>query len=119
MFGFMTRELAPLSDKYRLIFCIIAFAIVLYVYTLTLAPTVYFIDSGELSAVASTLGIAHPTGYPLFTLIGYLFTKLPVSSSEVYKLNLMSALFCAVSIFIFFFLINFLLEQRRLALSPL
>jgi len=34
-------------------------------------------DGPEFAAVALTLGIAHPTGYPLYTLIGRLFTLLP------------------------------------------
>jgi hypothetical protein len=33
-------------------------------YLLTMNRTYGFIDSGELAAVATTLGIAHPTGYP-------------------------------------------------------
>lgn len=61
------------------------------VYLKTLAPGVHFIDSGELAAVACTLGIAHPTGYPLFTLIGWLFSNLPIASEEIVRLNMMSA----------------------------
>lgn len=33
-------------------------------------------DSGELAACASTLGITHPTGYPLYTLAGWLFVHI-------------------------------------------
>jgi hypothetical protein len=72
------------------------------VYLITLAPTVSFIDSGELSAVAATLGIAHPTGYPLFTILGWLFTKLPIDNTIIYKLNIMSALYGAASAYFFF-----------------
>jgi len=42
--------------------------VVFIVYIFTLAPSVVQIDSGELAAVQATLGIAHPTGYPLFTI---------------------------------------------------
>lgn len=94
---------------------IIAFSI----YLITLAPSVYFIDSGELAAVASTLGIAHPTGYPLFTIIGHIFTLLPISSSEVYNLNVMSAFFCSLGIFVFFRLMKYLLSNyQAIALAP-
>jgi len=44
----------------------------------TMARDVGFIDRGELAAVASTLGIAHPTGYPLLTMLGRLATLLPL-----------------------------------------
>ncbi len=49
----------------------------LFLYWLTSYPTVAYIDSGELALAAWTLGIAHPTGYPLYTLIGRLFSLLP------------------------------------------
>jgi hypothetical protein len=51
--------------------------ILFIIYLITLAPSVVQIDAGELAAVQATLGIAHPTGYPLFTIIGFLFSKLP------------------------------------------
>ncbi len=50
------------------------------VYFLTSAPTITWVhnsqDSGELASVAATLGIAHPTGYPLYTLLGWVTIKL-------------------------------------------
>jgi hypothetical protein len=72
------------------------------IYLVTLAPGVTFIDSGELAAVACTLGIAHPTGYPLFTLLGWLFSNLPIPGSGIFRLNVMAALLCALGIFVFF-----------------
>ena len=48
----------------------------LAVYLKTLAVTVTGEDSGELVAAAATLGIPHPTGYPLWCLLGYAFTKV-------------------------------------------
>ena len=64
-------------------------------YIRTLAPGLSFIDSGELGTVAATLGVAHPTGYPLFTLLGWLFTRLPLASEVIVRLNIMAAVFCA------------------------
>jgi hypothetical protein len=81
------------------------------VYLMTLAPSVNFIDSGELATVACTLGIAHPTGYPLFTLLGWFFTKLPLAAEPIARLNIMAAFFCAAGIFVFFQLVHFLLVQ--------
>jgi hypothetical protein len=97
----------------NLIIAFALFAVSFIIYLSTLAPTVWFIDSGELSAVASTLGIAHPTGYPLFTLVGHLFTLLPISSSQVYNLNLMSAFFCSLTIFMFAYLLKFFLGWNQ------
>ncbi len=44
------------------------FAAALIVYALTLYASVPGGDSGELILVAQNLGVAHPPGYPLFTL---------------------------------------------------
>jgi hypothetical protein len=80
------------------------------VYRMTLAPTVTFIDSGELAAVACTLGIAHPTGYPLFTLFGWLFAHLPIAADEIVRLNTMAAFWSAAGVGVFFSLVRFLLR---------
>jgi len=86
-------------------------AVVLLVYVRTMIPGVGFIDSGELAAVACTLGIAHPTGYPLFTLVGWVFSRLPLPGGEILHLNLMAALFSAAGIFVFFRLMISLLRR--------
>ncbi len=66
------------------------------VYLQTLAPSADFIDAGELATVCTTLGIAHPTGYPLFTLVGWLFAHLPIPGSIIFRLNIMAAFFTAM-----------------------
>ena len=78
------------------------------VYLKTLAPTVSFIDSGELAAVACTLGVAHPTGYPLFTLLGWVFSELPILGEEIVRLNVMAAFFCAAGVLVFFHVVHFI-----------
>lgn len=65
-------------------------AAVFGVYVRTLAPTVAGGDSGELIAAAFSLGVIHPPGYPLYTLLGKLFTLLPVGSIA-WRVNLLSA----------------------------
>ena len=76
------------------------------VYATTLSPAVGIIDSGELAAVACTLGVAHPTGYPLFTLLGWVFSVLPIAAEKIVRLNLMSAIMTALSISVFFLLVS-------------
>ncbi len=53
-----------------------AFIVTLIVYGLTLAPTVTLEDSGELAVGGDHLGVPHPPGYPIWTIIVWLFTKL-------------------------------------------
>lgn len=52
-----------------------AFALVIYI--LTTAPVVAFWDNGEFIAVGYTLGVGHPPGSPVYTLITRLFSLLP------------------------------------------
>jgi hypothetical protein len=59
-------------------------------YLLTLYPTLPGGDSEELITVACTMGIAHPPGYPLFTLLGNLFTWIPFGTIA-WRVNLLSA----------------------------
>ncbi len=68
----------------------VAFLAPLVVYLLTLAREITFVDSGELAAVAATLGIAHPPGYPLFTLLGRLLAMLPIGT-VAFRVGLLSA----------------------------
>ena len=63
-------------------------------YLKTLAPTVTFGDSGELIAAINCLGVPHPTGFPLFMLLGKLFSMLPFAN-PAFRVNVMSAVFAA------------------------
>ncbi len=61
-------------------------------YGLTVSRDLGSIDSGELAAVCATLGIAHPTGYPLYSLVGKAFlTAWP--GSVIHGMNMLSAVF--------------------------
>lgn len=84
------------------------------VYFLTLAPTVFRLDSAELTTVAYNLGVPHATGYPLYLVIGKLFTYVPVGDVG-YRVNLMSAVFGAGTVTIVYLLAY--LVSGRVALS--
>lgn len=91
------------------------------VYLTTICPTVSFTDSGELATVAATLGIAHPTGYPLFTLLGRIVSVIPVGSTVIFRLNMFSAVLTALSVGIMFLLmrevVSLVQNTRRLQRS--
>ncbi len=84
---------------------VLIFFVFLGIYWLTLAPSVSPQgDAGELITVAYILGISHPPGYPLFTLIGHLFTFLPLWS-VAWRLNLFSAVcHCLTLVFVYLIL---------------
>ena len=68
----------------------LAFVIALAVYARTLLPGVSFGDWAEAQMIPARLGILHPTGYPLYLLLGKLFSLIPVGS-VAYRANLLSA----------------------------
>jgi hypothetical protein len=71
----------------------------LLVYLRTLAPGVYGFDSAELATGAFTLGIVHPTGYPLYLLLAKAFTFIPLRN-VAYRVNLLSAVLGALTIWL-------------------
>lgn len=74
---------------------------VFIIYLTTMATSVIQIDAGELAAVQATLGIAHPTGYPLFTIVGYLFLKIPLPFTTIFKANILASIWCSLGFFFF------------------
>lgn len=93
-----------------------AFGLPFVVYLRTLAPTVYGLDSAHLTNAAYALGFAHPPGYPLYLLIGHLFTWLPVGDVG-YRMNLMSAFFGALAIALHYFLLLKFTRRPLVALA--
>lgn len=80
-------------------------------FLITIAPSVIQIDTGELATVQATLGIAHPTGYPLFTILGYIFSLLPLPFSKVFQLNLLAAIYCSIAVSIFTYSAKLILDN--------
>ncbi len=67
-------------------------------YLITLAPTVLFADGGEFQFVPYILGIAHPTGYPLYLLLGWAWSHALPIGDVAYRMNLFSALWAALAV---------------------
>lgn len=84
---------------------------VFLIYLLTIAPSVIQIDAGELAAVQLTLGIAHPTGYPLFTILGYLFSLLPLPFTKIFQMNLLAAIYTSSAVGIFVITVKTILDN--------
>jgi hypothetical protein len=66
-------------------------------YLFTMSGTTLEIDVGELAAAQALAGIPHPTGYPLFTMLGWLFAQIPSPLSTIAQLNLLSAILTAAA----------------------
>ena len=78
---------------------VLAFTAPLIVYLLTIAPTIYNLDSAELTTAAYTGGLMRATGYPLYLSIGYFWSRLPLGDVGL-RMNLFSAVCGAMTIFL-------------------
>jgi hypothetical protein len=93
-------ERARLPDRIRAganagdLGAIAAFLVSAVVYIRTLLQGVSVGDWAESEMIPSRLGILHPTGYPLYTMLGKLFSMIPVGS-VAYRANLLSAMAAA------------------------
>jgi hypothetical protein len=92
---------------------------VLLGYVLTLAPSVTFWDAGEFIAAAKVLGIPHPPGTPLFTLLGHTWGLMLPVGEYAFRLNLMSAVFSALCAGFFFLVARVTLERVAAGLEGL
>ncbi|HYK81512.1 MAG TPA: DUF2723 domain-containing protein [Gemmatimonadales bacterium] len=69
----------------------------LVMYVATLAPTTQFWDTSEYIAAAYVLGIPHPPGNPLFTIIAHTWGLLPLAAGYAQRINLLAATTSAVA----------------------
>lgn len=74
-----------------------AFSLPFTLYVLTLAPTIYNLDSAELTTAAYTGGLMRATGYPLYLVLGHFWSRLPLGDVG-YRMNLFSAFMGALTI---------------------
>jgi hypothetical protein len=73
---------------------IAAFGIALVIYLRTLLPGVSVGDWAEMQWIPAQLGIPHPTGYPLYVLLGKAFSLIPIGSLG-FRAELLSAVAAA------------------------
>jgi len=77
----------------------------LLVYLRTLLPSVGVADTFEFQVVVPKLGVAHPTGYPLYVLLARIFTLLPIKN-VAWRVNLASAVFGVSAVLILYLTVS-------------
>jgi tetratricopeptide (TPR) repeat protein len=92
---------------------VLAFVVLLF----ATAPDLTGEDAGELITAAYTLGVAHPPGYPLWCILGKIFTLIIPVGTIAFRLNFMSVFFAAVTIFFLFLVIKKQTKNRIIAAS--
>src|SRR6267143_5356183 len=71
-------------------------------YFLTAARDIVVGDTPEYITAAVTLGVPHPPGYPLFTMLGHLFSYLPLGPIP-FRVNLLAVTCDALTVGIVYF----------------
>jgi len=86
---------AARSRRFPVVLAQGSLASVLFVtYLATLARGITFSDGGEIATAIASLGVMHPTGYPIFTVLGHYFVELLPTPYEVsFEIEILNALF--------------------------
>jgi len=87
------------------VYLLICFIFICFVNIHLIAPTFNSDDSPETTLAFSTLGIQHPPGYPLPTLIGKIFTLIP-AGNIMFRANLMAMFFNVLTAFLIFLFVK-------------
>ncbi len=107
-----------LTKQHDLLISATLFVLAFALYVRTLAPSVAFLfdDTLEFQYVVPRLGIIHQTGYPLYALVGKLFTLLVPLNDPAFRLNLLSALNGALAVALVYFVARHLTAYRFAAI---
>jgi len=81
------------------------------------SPSVYGGDSGDIILASWFGGVAHPPGYPLNTMIGWIFTHLPYDATVAYKANLMAAFLMAIVVGVTYLIIHKIIKNLFVAIT--
>ncbi|MBN2054905.1 DUF2723 domain-containing protein, partial [bacterium] len=90
---------ATILPAFLLFLCLFA------LYTRTTAPDLTLMDGVEYSLAGYTLGIPHPPGYPLFTILNKAAQLMPLGSIA-WRSNLLCAMSCALAATLLFSLVT-------------
>lgn len=93
------------------LFSILSFLIPIFIYLLTLAPSVTFFDSGEFLTAIYSLGSSHSPGYPFFINYGKPFALLPIGN-VAFRVNFATAVSGALACYGAYLLITYLLRYE-------
>ncbi|MEM7334110.1 MAG: DUF2723 domain-containing protein [Chloroflexota bacterium] len=76
------------------------------VYRLTLSPDVLPADNGEFQWVAAQAGVLHPPGFPLYTVLANLFTRLIFWDSPAHSIAIFSLMTSSLTLLFVYLIID-------------
>ncbi len=103
-------------DRSTLEACLLA-AAMFAVYVCGASRTIYVGDSGELTTAVALLGIPHPSGYPLYVMLGKLWTVLVPIGSIAFRMSMFSAFCTATACASLYWILRRALCDRTAALT--
>lgn len=108
------------SNRYHTIAGIAVFAIMLGVYLTTMAPSISFWDCGEFITCSYIMGIPHPPGSPLLSLVGRVMSLISFpdfrgqGTGEIaYRVNMLDVLLGALTAMLTYFIVVRLIRRFR------
>ncbi len=88
----------------------------LVIYTHNLSPSVYGGDVGDFLSAISVMGVPHPPGYPLMTVLGILFAWAVPNVSLPYRVGLISAVASSITLVFVYLTVRRLTKSYVLSL---
>ncbi|MCA1570698.1 MAG: DUF2723 domain-containing protein [Chloroflexi bacterium] len=85
------------------------------IYLRTMLPSTGFWDTGEAQTVPPTLSIFHPTGFPTYAMLGWLWSQLPIGE-VAWRMNLLSGVSVAIASGLVVLISSHLIGERQRAL---
>jgi hypothetical protein len=70
----------------------------LLLYVASASPLPGAWDTAEMQSVPYLLGIAHPTGFPLYTLLGYAFSHVMTAGTPAYRIDVFGAVLMSLAL---------------------
>lgn len=108
------------AGKINKIIAVVIFFIMLIIYLMTAAPTISFWDCGEFVTSAYIMGIPHPPGSPLLSLIGRVMSLIPFYDfrgygiGEIgYRVTLIDVLLGALTVMLTYLVLVKLIHKFR------
>jgi hypothetical protein len=88
------------------------------IYLRTMLPSTGFWDTGEAQTVPATFSIFHPTGFPLYTIVGWAWSQLPLGDGVAWRMNLLSGVCVALAAGLVTLSTGLLIAERGRWLRP-
>ncbi len=96
----------------NLFIILLFFSVILFFYLRNITQDVYAGDIGDIATAAALFGVPHPPGYPTLTLLGFIFSKLPIPIPTISRIALVSVATSMTGLVIYFRFVSDLIKEK-------